>query len=109
MRPPTPNTVATRPTSKSLHSLLYFALYSLDAAKVSPIHGDPVFTNIMVNKYGKLKFIDMRGSLGRLPHHCTTTYCCHTTSTNQHITISSLSTTLMRRACSFTHWRSENV
>jgi capsule biosynthesis phosphatase len=28
------------------------------------IHGDPVFTNIIINKYGKLKFIDMRGKIG---------------------------------------------
>lgn len=28
------------------------------------IHGDPVFTNIMINNYGKIKFIDMRGKLG---------------------------------------------
>lgn len=30
----------------------------------SVIHGDPVFTNIIVNNYGKIKFIDMRGKLG---------------------------------------------
>lgn len=28
------------------------------------IHGDPVFTNIIINKYGKIKFIDMRGKIG---------------------------------------------
>ena len=28
------------------------------------IHGDPVFTNIIINKYGKIKFIDMRGKMG---------------------------------------------
>ena len=28
------------------------------------IHGDPVFTNIIINNYGKIKFIDMRGKLG---------------------------------------------
>lgn len=28
------------------------------------IHGDPVFTNILINQYGKIKFIDMRGKLG---------------------------------------------
>lgn len=28
------------------------------------IHGDPVFTNILINKLGKLKFIDMRGKQG---------------------------------------------
>lgn len=28
------------------------------------IHGDPVFTNIIINKYDKIKFIDMRGKVG---------------------------------------------
>lgn len=28
------------------------------------IHGDPVMTNIIVNNFGKIKFIDMRGKLG---------------------------------------------
>ena len=28
------------------------------------IHGDPVFTNILINEYDEIKFIDMRGSLG---------------------------------------------
>ena len=32
--------------------------------KQSVIHGDPVFTNIILNSSGKLKFIDMRGMLG---------------------------------------------
>ncbi len=32
--------------------------------KKTIIHGDPVFTNIIVNIYGKIKFIDMRGKLG---------------------------------------------
>jgi tRNA A-37 threonylcarbamoyl transferase component Bud32 len=30
----------------------------------SIIHGDPVFTNILINKHSKIKFIDMRGRLG---------------------------------------------
>lgn len=30
----------------------------------SVIHGDPVFTNILINSFGKIKFIDMRGKLG---------------------------------------------
>ncbi len=33
-------------------------------AKISVIHGDPVFTNILINNYGKIKFIDMRGKIG---------------------------------------------
>lgn len=28
------------------------------------MHGDPVFTNVLINSQGKLKFIDMRGALG---------------------------------------------
>jgi capsule biosynthesis phosphatase len=28
------------------------------------IHGDPVMTNILINNFGKIKFIDMRGKLG---------------------------------------------
>lgn len=32
--------------------------------KISVIHGDPVMTNIIINKFEKIKFIDMRGKLG---------------------------------------------
>ena len=32
--------------------------------RLSVIHGDPVFSNIIINLYGKIKFIDMRGKLG---------------------------------------------
>lgn len=32
--------------------------------KKTVIHGDPVFTNIIINNYGKIKFIDMRGRVG---------------------------------------------
>jgi len=28
------------------------------------VHGDPVFTNVLINNYGKLKFIDPRGHVG---------------------------------------------
>ena len=28
------------------------------------IHGDPVFTNILINEYDEIKFIDMRGLVG---------------------------------------------
>ena len=31
--------------------------------KKTIIHGDPVFTNILINNYGKIKFIDMRGKM----------------------------------------------
>jgi capsule biosynthesis phosphatase len=32
--------------------------------KTSIIHGDPVFTNILINEFGQVKFIDPRGKLG---------------------------------------------
>tara|TARA_X000000950_G_C13906568_1_gene657123 strand:- start:1995 stop:3908 length:1914 start_codon:yes stop_codon:yes gene_type:complete len=32
--------------------------------KISVIHGDTVLTNIIINEYNKLKFIDMRGQIG---------------------------------------------
>ena len=31
------------------------------------VHGDPVFSNILVNSFGKIKLIDMRGMLGDTP------------------------------------------
>ena len=31
--------------------------------KLGVIHGDSVFTNILINKFGKIKMIDMRGSI----------------------------------------------
>jgi len=34
--------------------------------KCSMIHGDPVFTNIFLNSFGKIKFIDPRGSLDNI-------------------------------------------
>lgn len=34
--------------------------------KQSIIHGDAVFTNIIINNFGKVKFIDMRGKLGNV-------------------------------------------
>lgn len=34
--------------------------------KIRVIHGDPVFTNILLNPYNKLKFIDMRGKVGNV-------------------------------------------
>lgn len=35
-----------------------------ECGKSCVIHGDPVFTNILIDEYGKIKFIDMRGKLG---------------------------------------------
>jgi len=31
---------------------------------ITPIHGDTVLTNIMINQFSKIKFIDMRGKVG---------------------------------------------
>ena len=34
--------------------------------KLTMIHGDPVFTNILINRFGKIKLIDMRGSIDNI-------------------------------------------
>lgn len=39
----------------------FFSKYSYEPTN---IHGDPVFTNILINRFEKLKFIDMRGEFG---------------------------------------------
>lgn len=46
-----------------LQKLQYYEKNKLGKKKV--IHGDPVFTNIIINNYGKIKFIDMRGRQGK--------------------------------------------
>lgn len=38
--------------------------YEKTVTRYTCIHGDPVFTNILVNNYGKIKLIDPRGSIG---------------------------------------------
>lgn len=50
---------------------LYLAIYERldmyeknDHGRLSCIHGDPVFSNIMINQHDKIKFIDMRGLQG---------------------------------------------
>lgn len=45
-----------------LSKLQFYEKNNLGKKKV--IHGDPVFTNIIINRYGKIKFIDMRGKVG---------------------------------------------
>ena len=45
-----------------LEQLQYYEKRNLGKKKI--IHGDPVFTNIIINNYGKIKFIDMRGIVG---------------------------------------------
>jgi len=43
----------------------YFTKYENDnLGKLSVIHGDPVFSNVMNDLYGDLKFLDMRGKIG---------------------------------------------
>ena len=37
---------------------------SENCGKKTVIHGDPVFTNILINDLNKIKFIDMRGRVG---------------------------------------------
>ena len=45
--------------------LLFFNKYQEDnLGKIAMIHGDPVFTNILINQFGKIKLIDMRGKVG---------------------------------------------
>jgi len=53
--------------SKSIYEsilvkLQFYEKNNLGKKKV--IHGDSVFTNIIINKYDKIKFIDMRGKVG---------------------------------------------
>jgi capsule biosynthesis phosphatase len=36
----------------------------MNKGKISVIHGDTVLTNIIINEYDKIKFIDMRGKMG---------------------------------------------
>lgn len=53
--------------SKQIYEKIYFKLEEYEHKKMgknSVIHGDPVFTNIIVNNLGKIKFIDMRGKIG---------------------------------------------
>lgn len=38
--------------------------YEKNVCNFCMIHGDPVFTNVLINNYGKLKFIDPRGHMG---------------------------------------------
>jgi capsule biosynthesis phosphatase len=52
--------------SKQIYDMLAKKLIkyqSNDMGKISVIHGDTVLTNIMINQFGKIKFIDMRGRI----------------------------------------------
>ena len=53
--------------SKSIYELILVKLQYYEKnnlGKKKMIHGDPVFTNIIINIYGKIKLIDMRGTVG---------------------------------------------
>lgn len=53
--------------SSSIYKKIYTKLRIYEEknmGKISVIHGDAVLTNIMLNQFGKIKFIDMRGKQG---------------------------------------------
>ena len=53
--------------SRSIYESLLIKLQDYEEknkGRKKVIHGDPVFTNIIINNYGKIKFIDMRGKVG---------------------------------------------
>lgn len=53
--------------SKDVYEAILIKLKDYEKKKLGKktiIHGDPVFTNIIINNYGKIKFIDMRGKVG---------------------------------------------
>ena len=55
------------PESKKLYDILFNKLNDYENNKkgvLKCIHGDTVFTNIIINNYDKIKFIDMRGEQG---------------------------------------------
>jgi capsule biosynthesis phosphatase len=48
--------------NKILNNLIDYE--NSNRGNVSVIHGDTVMTNILINNFGKIKFIDMRGEIG---------------------------------------------
>jgi capsule biosynthesis phosphatase len=53
--------------SEKVYNEIYQKLEDYQIKKkgnISVVHGDPVFTNILLDQYSKLKFIDMRGKNG---------------------------------------------
>jgi len=55
------------PDSKQIYVRLKQELQNYERennGKIKLIHGDPVFSNIIINSHDKIKFIDMRGKLG---------------------------------------------
>lgn len=56
----------TLPNAQKVYSLLerFFEYYEKkDLARITMVHGDPVFSNVLITKDGNIKFIDMRGVL----------------------------------------------
>jgi hypothetical protein len=54
--------------SKNIYDILLKKLYDYqenNLGKFSIIHGDTVFTNILINNFGKIKLIDMRGIINK--------------------------------------------
>ena len=54
--------------SKKIYDFLLEKLYNYqqqNLGKFSIIHGDTVFTNILINNFGKIKLIDMRGIINK--------------------------------------------
>ncbi|AYV85720.1 MAG: hypothetical protein Satyrvirus33_10 [Satyrvirus sp.] len=54
--------------SSTVYSLLYNKLKEYETNSLGRkgiIHGDTILTNILINQFGKIKFIDMRGKIGK--------------------------------------------
>jgi hypothetical protein len=54
--------------SKKIYNFLIYELNNYEQknlGKFSIIHGDTVFTNILINNFGKIKLIDMRGKINK--------------------------------------------
>ena len=54
--------------SQNIYDILLNKLYDYqenNLGKFSVIHGDTVFTNILINNFGKIKLIDMRGVINK--------------------------------------------
>jgi capsule biosynthesis phosphatase len=55
------------PDSEKIFQTIFAELEKYEnekSGKIGIIHGDPIMTNIIINNYDKIKFIDMRGKLG---------------------------------------------
>lgn len=62
-----PNTYFENFDEKYLEIYNFLQIYTLnDEGCISMIHGDPVFTNILIDIDNQIKFIDMRGKVGEI-------------------------------------------